>query len=70
MNKYLEISPEVSAALAWALLRGTDGLDDCARAGLAAASLAVESEQTVNPQISEAAFMERLEAIGSAVPIL
>ena len=48
-----------TAALAWAELRGFD-LETCARAGAAAASLAVECLETVNPAFSEAAVLERM----------
>lgn len=54
-----------TAALAWAKLRGVEGLSDCARAGLLAASLAVESRETVNPNVTEAALLARLREIES-----
>ena len=47
------------AAIAWAWLRGTD-LADTARAGLAAAAIAMEGPETINPAMSEAALLERL----------
>ena len=52
-----------TAALAWGLVRGLD-LRDCAVAGLAAASLAVECVETVNPQMSENAVRARMNDIG------
>ncbi|MBR6889875.1 MAG: MarR family transcriptional regulator, partial [Clostridia bacterium] len=54
-----------TAALAWALMHGVGELEACARAGLAAASLAVESRETVNPEISQAALERRLEALNA-----
>ena len=48
------------AALVWAYLEGTD-LEDTARAGLAAGSIAMESEQTINPAISADALKQRME---------
>ena len=56
-----------TAALAWAELAGLDPLD-AARAGMAAASLAVESPETVNPEINEAALRGRMEAIPAPRP--
>jgi pseudouridine kinase len=47
------------AAIVWAYLRGTD-LQGTARAGLAAASLAMESEETINDAMSETALCDRL----------
>ena len=51
-----------TAALVWAQLRGWD-LFDAARAGMAAAALAVESAETVNPDMSEAALIHRIEQL-------
>ncbi len=51
-----------TAALTWALARGC-GLRDCAAAGLAAASIAVESMETVSPEISEQAVRARMALI-------
>ena len=48
------------AGLVWAALRGAD-LSGSARAGLAAAAVALESEETVNPAMSGAALMRRME---------
>ena len=57
-----------TAALAWAALRGLD-LRESAMAGLAAASIAVESLETVNPAMSEAALRARMAALqDGAVP--
>ena len=50
------------AALAWADLRGMD-LADSARAGLAAASIAVESPETVSPALSAEALLSRMSDI-------
>lgn len=47
------------AAIAWAYLRGTD-LEDTARAGLAAAAIAMESGETINPKLSGDALKARL----------
>ena len=47
------------AAIAWAYLQGTD-LEDTARAGLAASSIAMESRETINPRLSEEALRQRL----------
>ena len=49
------------AAITWAYLQGTD-LEDTARAGLAASSIAMESRETINPRLSEAALEQRLTA--------
>lgn len=51
-----------TAALAWADLRGMSARDS-ARAGLAAASIAVEAPGTVNPELSEAALLDRMTGI-------
>lgn len=47
------------AAIAWAYLQGTD-LEETARAGLAASSIAMESRETINPAMSEEALESRL----------
>ena len=57
-----------TAALAWAMVNGRDRPLSRALAGLAAASLAVESKETVNPAVSEAALLARMEALGRALP--
>ena len=49
------------AGLVWAYLRG-ESLVGSARAGLAAAALALESAETVNPNMSRRALCRRLEA--------
>ena len=51
-----------TAALAWAQVKGL-ALRDAALAGLAAAAIAVESEKTVSPAMSEAALIERINHI-------
>ena len=51
-----------AAALAWGELRGLS-LRECAQAGMAAASIAVESMATVNPELSEQALYARIEEI-------
>ena len=51
-----------SAALAWGEIRGLS-LRDCAVAGLAAASIAVESVQTVIPALGEVSLLERIAAV-------
>ena len=48
------------AALAWAYLEGT-ALEDTARAGLAAASIAMESGETINDTMSAEALVERMK---------
>ena len=48
------------AALVWAWLEGL-ALEDTARCGLAAASIAMESRQTINPALSATALRERLK---------
>ena len=48
------------AALVWAYLEGTD-LENTARAGLAAGSIAMESEQTINPNMSAEALKARMQ---------
>ncbi len=47
------------AAIAWAYLQGTD-LEETARAGLAASSIAMEGRETINPALSEEALRQRL----------
>ena len=47
------------AALVWAYLEGTD-LEGTLRAGLAAASIAIESAQTINPAMSATLLKERI----------
>ena len=51
-----------TAALAWGRLRDLS-LRDCAVAGLAAASIAVESMETVSPDICEAALLQRMQTL-------
>ena len=48
------------AALVWAYLEGTD-LENTARAGLAAGSIAMESNETINPEMSADALRARME---------
>lgn len=57
-----------TAALAWALVNGLDRPVERAAAGLAAAALAVESKDTVNPQMSEAALLGRMGSLGAPPP--
>lgn len=47
------------AALVWAYLEGMD-LKESARAGLAAGSIAMESDRTINPEMSAEALKERM----------
>ena len=47
------------AAITWAYLQGTD-LEETARAGLAASSIAMEGRETINPRLSEEALRERM----------
>lgn len=47
------------SALVWAYLEGTD-LENSARAGLAAGSIAMESNETINPNMSAEALKERM----------
>ena len=47
------------AAIAWAYLEGTD-LEGTARAGLAAASIAMESGETINPSMSVEGIRSRI----------
>ena len=47
------------AALAWAYLEGT-ALEDTARAGLAAAAIAMESAETINDAMSAEALADRM----------
>lgn len=49
------------AAIVWAYLEGTD-LEGTARAGLAAATIAMESAETINPDLSADALRQRLGA--------
>ncbi len=55
-----------TAALVWALAQGWD-LRGCASAGLAAAAIAVESMETVSPQISAENVRKRMEQTGGTV---
>jgi len=48
------------AALVWAYLEGTD-LENTARAGLAAGSIAMESNQTINPDMNAETLKQRME---------
>ena len=48
-----------TAAMVWARLHGMD-LFHAARAGMAAAALTVEAEETVNPLMTEAAVRRRM----------
>ena len=48
------------AALVWAYLEGTD-LENTAKAGLAAGSIAMESAETINPNMSAEALRARME---------
>ena len=47
------------AALVWAYLEGTD-LEGTLRAGLAASSIAIETDQTINPAMSATLLKERI----------
>ena len=47
------------AALVWSYLEGRS-LEDTAKAGLAAGSIAMESAETINPQMSAEALLERM----------
>ena len=47
------------AALVWAYLEGSD-LESTAKAGLAAGSIAMESPETINPQMSASALRKRM----------
>ena len=49
------------AGLVWAHLQGLE-LEEAGRAGLAASAIAVESGETVSPQMSEAALLKRMRA--------
>ncbi|MBQ6373783.1 MAG: bifunctional hydroxymethylpyrimidine kinase/phosphomethylpyrimidine kinase [Clostridia bacterium] len=55
-----------TAALAWADACGAD-LCDCALAGLAAAALTASSPETVDPGMTEAALIRRIEDIRSQI---
>ena len=46
------------AALAWSWLEGL-GLDESARAGLAASAIAMEGEETINPELDVSALRAR-----------
>ena len=48
------------AALCWAYLQGSD-LEETALAGLAAGAVAMESAETINPNMSAAALKARME---------
>ncbi len=48
------------AALVWAYLEGSD-LETTARAGLAAGSIAMESQETINPEMSANALRQRMQ---------
>ena len=48
------------AALVWSFMEGLD-LEESARVGLAAGSIAMESEQTINPNMSAEALKERMQ---------
>ena len=48
------------AALVWAYLEGMD-LEDTVRAASAAAAIATESKETINPALSETALRERIQ---------
>ena len=48
------------AALVWAYLEGMN-LEDTVRAASAAAAIATESEETINPALSETALRERIQ---------
>ena len=50
------------AALVWAYLEGTD-LRNTALAGLAAGSIAMESQETINPAMSATAIKNRIETV-------
>ena len=50
----------MAAALAWAYLRDMD-LRESGLAGLAASALAVESHETINPEMSEQALLARMK---------
>ena len=55
------------AALAWGWLEGL-GLEEAARAGLAASALAMEGAETINPEMSAAALRRRLDLLPPAGP--
>lgn len=50
----------VTAALVWAYLEGMD-LEETTRAALAAGSIAMESQETINPMMSEEALRQRMK---------
>ncbi len=49
------------AALVWAYLEGSD-LEDTARAGLAAGSIAMEFDGTINPELNVQTLKERMQS--------
>ena len=53
------------AAIAWAYLEGT-GLEDTARAAMAAGAIAMESAETINPDMS-ARLLRRRAGFGEGV---
>ena len=53
------------AALAWGWLEGL-GLEEAARAGLAASAIAMEGAETINPEMSAAALRRRLDLLPPA----
>ena len=55
------------AALAWGWLEGL-GLEEAARAGLAASAIAMEGAETINPEMSAAALRRRLDLLPPAGP--
>ena len=58
-----------TAALAWSALRGMT-LRECAIAGLAASSIAIEALDTVSDSMSEAALIERMAAISRQLDVI
>lgn len=56
----------MAAAFAWASNRGFE-LDEVARYGVAAATLAVESEEAVNPALSQSLLLERAAGVKTEV---
>ena len=58
MNKYLDVNPEVAAAIAAG--KPVVALESTAKAGLAAGSIAMESPETINPQMSAQALRSRM----------
>lgn len=53
------------AALAWGWLRGFS-LRECARAGLAAAAICIESEDTISSRLSAGSLLKRMSENGSS----